>query len=175
MPYIGKLPFGNGRVFVATGYNKWGLSNGTVAALVIADAVAGRPNPWAETFDANRADVGASVKDFVKENLDVVARFAGDRIRHLTGRDPAELAPDEGAVVEAGGRRVGAYRDAEGRLHAVSLVCTHLGCHVNWNPRRALVGLPLPRLALRRRRSHPPRPDCPPPRPRFPRRRAPRR
>ncbi len=134
MPYIGKLPFGNGRVFVATGYNKWGLSNGTVAALILADAVAGRPNPWAETFDANRADLAASAKEFVKENLDVAARFAGDRIRHLVGRDPAELGPDEGAVVEAGGRRVGAYRDAEGRLHAVSLTCTHLGCHVNWNP-----------------------------------------
>ncbi len=134
IPYVGALPFGGGRVWVATGYNKWGLSNGTAAALILADAVAGRPNPWAETFDANRADVVASAKEFVKENLDVAARFAGDRIRHLAGRDPAELRPDEGAVVEADGRRVGAYRDADGRLHAVALTCTHLGCHVNWNP-----------------------------------------
>ncbi len=46
----------------------------------------------------------------------------------------AALKPDEGAIVEADGERVGAYRDAEGRVHAVSLVCTHLGCHVTWNP-----------------------------------------
>jgi glycine/D-amino acid oxidase-like deaminating enzyme/nitrite reductase/ring-hydroxylating ferredoxin subunit len=134
LPYIGKLPFGNGRVWVATGYNKWGLTNGTVAALIIADALAGRANAWAETFDANRADAGASVKEFVKENLDVAARFVGDRIEHLTGEDAAALAPGEGAVVEAGGKRVGAYRDEEGRLHAVALTCTHLGCHVTWNP-----------------------------------------
>ena len=134
MPYVGKLPFGNGRVWVATGYNKWGLTNGTAAAIQIADAVAGRPNAWAETFDANRADVVASAASFVKENLDVAARFVGDRVRHLAGRDPAELGPDEGAVVEADGRTVGAYRDADGKLHGVSLTCTHLGCHVNWNP-----------------------------------------
>ena len=134
MPYVGKLPFGSGRVWVATGYNKWGLTNGTASAIMISDAIAGRPNAWAETFDANRADVVASAKEFVKENLDVAARFAGDRVRHLSGREPATLGPDEGAVVEAGGQTVEAYRDAGGGLHGVSLVCTHLGCHVNWNP-----------------------------------------
>jgi nitrite reductase/ring-hydroxylating ferredoxin subunit len=134
LPYIGKLPFGNGRVWVATGYNKWGLTNGTVAALIIADAFDGRPNAWADTFDANRTDVGASAKEFVKENLDVAARFVGDRIDHLTGADSGALAPGEGAVVEAGTRRVGAFRDEDGALHAVALTCTHLGCHVTWNP-----------------------------------------
>ena len=134
LPYIGKLPFGNGRVWVATGYNKWGLTNGTVAALIVADAVAGHANPWAETFEANRADVGASAKAFVKENLDVAARFVGDRVDHLTGKDAAALAPGGGAIIEADGERVGAFRDEEGRLHAVALTCTHLGCHVTWNP-----------------------------------------
>lgn len=92
------------------------------------------PNLWASTFDANRLDLAPSAKKFVEENLNVAERFVGDRIRHLTGKDVAELGPDEGAVVEASGERVGAYRDAEGELHAVSLVCTHLSCHVTWNP-----------------------------------------
>jgi nitrite reductase/ring-hydroxylating ferredoxin subunit len=131
LPYVGKLPFGDGRVWVATGFNKWGLSNGTAAAAIIADGIAGVPNLWASTFDANRAESAAT---FVEENLNVAARFVGDRIRHLVGKDPAELGPDEGAVVDVGGERVGAYRDAEGQLHAVSLTCTHLGCHVTWNP-----------------------------------------
>ena len=134
LPYVGTLPFGRGRVWVATGYQKWGLTNGTAAALIIRDGIEGRPNPWAETLDANRADVGASAKEFVKENLDVAKHFVGDRIRDLTGEDPEALRPGEGAVVQGDGERVGAYRDEGGRLHAVSLVCTHLGCHVSWNP-----------------------------------------
>ena len=134
LPYVGKLPFGNGRVWVATGYQKWGLTNGTAAALIIRDEIARRPNPWAKTFDANRADVAASAKEFIKENLNTAKRFVGDRIKHLTGTAAGALVPGEGAVVEAGGERVGAYRDEDGQLHAVSLVCTHLGCHVTWNP-----------------------------------------
>jgi glycine/D-amino acid oxidase-like deaminating enzyme/nitrite reductase/ring-hydroxylating ferredoxin subunit len=134
LPYVGRLPFGNGRVWLATGYQKWGLTNGTAAALILRDGIEGRASPWAETFDANRVDVAASAKEFVKENLDVAARFVGDRVKHLSGTAPGALAPGEGAVVEAGDERVGAYRDEDGRLHAVSLACTHLGCHVTWNP-----------------------------------------
>ena len=135
LPYVGKLPLGNGRVWLGTGYQKWGLTNGSAAALMIRDGIEGRPNPWAHTFDANRADVGASAKDFVKENLDVAKRFVCDRVRHLTGVEPEAVAVGKGAIVEAAdGERVGAFRDEEGRLHAVSLTCTHLGCHVTWNP-----------------------------------------
>jgi Rieske Fe-S protein len=134
LPYIGEMPFGAGRVWVATGFNKWGLTNGTAAAAIIADGIGGRPNAWAETFAADRVDVGPSAVKFIEENLDVAARFVGDRLRHLSGKPLDALGRDEGAVVEAGGERVGAYRDAEGRLHGVALVCTHLGCHVTWNP-----------------------------------------
>lgn len=134
LPYVGKLPFGDGRVWVATGFNKWGLTNGTAAAAMIADGIAGHPNLWASTFEANRLDLAESAREFVAVNLNVADRFVGDRIRHLRGKEVSELGPDEGAVVEAAGERVGAYRDAEGGLHAVSLVCTHLGCHVTWNP-----------------------------------------
>ena len=135
LPYVGKLPLGNGRVWLATGYRKWGMTNGSAAALMIRDGIEGRPNPWAETFDANRADVGASARAFVIENLDVAKRFVCDRVRHLTGVEPEAVAAGEGAIVEAAdGERVGAFRDEEGRLHAVSLTCTHLGCHVTWNP-----------------------------------------
>ena len=46
----------------------------------------------------------------------------------------------------------------EGALHAVSAVCTHMGCLVGWNADRPDLGLPLPRLALRAERRGDPRP-----------------
>jgi Rieske Fe-S protein len=30
-------------------------------------------------------------------------------------------------------KKVAAYRDENGRIHARSAVCTHLGCHLHWN------------------------------------------
>ena len=134
LPFVGKLPLGGGRVWTATGYNKWGMTNGTAAAVAIRDAIEGRPNDWAERFDPARLEVTAAAPTFVKENVDVAVRFVCDRIDHLSGVASEALEPGEGAVAEVDGERVGAYRDEDGGLHAVSLVCTHLGCHVTWNP-----------------------------------------
>ncbi|MCI0676213.1 MAG: Rieske 2Fe-2S domain-containing protein [Phycisphaerales bacterium] len=43
------------------------------------------------------------------------------------------IQPDEGKIVSADGQRLAVYRDEKGRLQAVSPVCTHLGCMVEWN------------------------------------------
>ena len=44
-----------------------------------------------------------------------------------------DLQPGEGAIVRAAGEKVAAYRDDDGVLHAVSPVCTHMGCLVSFN------------------------------------------
>jgi Rieske Fe-S protein len=108
------------------------MTNGTAAAIVLADRLLGRDNPWAPTFDPNRFRPPAGVGSLVRENVDVGVRFVRDRLRRPRRR-PDDLAPDEGAMVEHAGERVGAYRDADGELHLVSPVCTHLGCWTRWN------------------------------------------
>ena len=47
VPYIGPLPRGRGRVFAATGYDKWGMTNAVAAALGIAAEILGDgPPAW---------------------------------------------------------------------------------------------------------------------------------
>lgn len=41
--------------------------------------------------------------------------------------------PGQGDVVEVNGKKVAVYRDHDGTVRAVSAVCTHLGCIVEWN------------------------------------------
>jgi glycine/D-amino acid oxidase-like deaminating enzyme len=41
-------------VWVASGFKKWGLSNGVVAASIVTDGIIGRDNAWAEVFDVKR-------------------------------------------------------------------------------------------------------------------------
>jgi glycine/D-amino acid oxidase-like deaminating enzyme/nitrite reductase/ring-hydroxylating ferredoxin subunit len=135
VPYIGRLAPGADRLFVVTGLKKWGMTHAVVAAMLIGDAVAGRDNPWAAAFDATRLNPKASASSFARENVNVAARFVGDRLSNvLRPGDPAALKPGEGAVVRIGGRTAAAYRDEDGELHAVSPTCTHLGCHVAFNP-----------------------------------------
>jgi glycine/D-amino acid oxidase-like deaminating enzyme/nitrite reductase/ring-hydroxylating ferredoxin subunit len=133
VPYIGKLRRGSDRLYVATGFNKWGMTSGTIAGVVICDQILGRENPWSELFDPNRVKPVASASQFVKENVNVARRFVADRITQRSSASPEELAPGEGVVRSAGARQIAIARDSRGTLHAVSARCTHMGCIVHWN------------------------------------------
>lgn len=132
LPYIGTMPLSGEHVWVATGFNAWGMTNGTLAGLVLADLVSGRPNPYAELYAPDRATLRASAGKAAKENADVARELIGGMLRpSLTGMD--ELQPGEAGVFLRAEGRTAAYRDDEGTLHAVSARCTHLGCTVRWN------------------------------------------
>lgn len=130
LPYIGRLTPLTKRLRVATGFAKWGLTKGTLAAMILTDEILGRPNPWAQTYDASRLDVTRSFADLVTENARVGARFIGDR---LSARTLDSIQKGGGAVVRNGLSQLAVHRDDGGQLHALSARCTHLGCIVAWN------------------------------------------
>jgi len=132
VPYVGRSPRMT-RTFVATGFKKWGLTNGTAAAQILADLIAGRDNPWIEAFDATRIGDADTVKKLVEQNLHVGKRFVKDRVARLGAGSVAHLEPGDGGMVDIDGDTVGAYRDATGAVHAVSITCTHMGCTLHWN------------------------------------------
>jgi glycine/D-amino acid oxidase-like deaminating enzyme/nitrite reductase/ring-hydroxylating ferredoxin subunit len=134
LPYIGRLRRGDDRLFVATGFAKWGMTKGTLAAVIIRDAVLGRANEWADLYDAQRIDLRRSARTLAVENAKVASRFAVDRVRPRPGREDVErLAPGEGTVARVGGRHYAVYRDDAGKLEVLSARCTHLGCIVGWS------------------------------------------
>ncbi len=133
VPFIGPAGPGASRVFVATGFKKWGMSTAAVAAMILRDRIGGQENPWARFFDSTRIDPKGEARSVVKENVDVAKRFVGDRLRARTAPEATGLPPGEGGICELDGERVAAFRDDDGRLHTVSPRCTHLGCFVDWN------------------------------------------
>jgi glycine/D-amino acid oxidase-like deaminating enzyme/nitrite reductase/ring-hydroxylating ferredoxin subunit len=133
VPYIGRLIPGYGRLHVATGFKKWGMTHSAVAAMLLRDQITGRPNPWSGFFKATRLSPLASVKELTVHNLDVSLRFVGDRLQTLLPPPLQELARGEAGIRQLNGEKVAAYRDQDDRLHAVSARCTHLGCLVVWN------------------------------------------
>jgi nitrite reductase/ring-hydroxylating ferredoxin subunit len=132
LPYVGRQSSGAGRVWVATGFNHWGMTNGMVAAQILRDGILGRANAWAELYRATRVKAGTSAPAFLKENLDVARHWVGDRLG-ADERRPEQLRSGEGAVLKVGGERIAVSRDEAGGLQAVSCICTHLGCTVAWN------------------------------------------
>jgi len=130
VPYVGRLSPFSKSILVATGFRKWGYANGSAAALMLCDRISGRPNPWASTFDSTRLGPPQAAYSYVRENANVGRRFALDRLKRSSA---AGVAAGEGAVVRDGLGQAAVHRDDEGRLHAVSARCTHLGCIVDWN------------------------------------------
>ena len=80
LPYIGRILPTSHRVWLATGFRKWGMTNGTVAGMILRDLIGGRDNPWAAVFDATRLAPGKSVRTLMRENVDVGKRLVADRL-----------------------------------------------------------------------------------------------
>jgi Rieske Fe-S protein len=133
VPYVGPVTPRTDRVLMATGFAKWGMTGGTAAALMLADRLLDRPNGWGKLFDPNRVKPRAAVGRFVEENAQVAVRFFGDRLTKRGERPIEDLQPGEGDIVRHEGEKVAGYRDDDGALIAVTPVCSHLGCQVNWN------------------------------------------
>ena len=132
LPFIGRHP-GARHVHDGTGFAGNGMTFGTLAGMVLADAVRQVPNPWAALFDARRVRPLAQARRFVAENADVAARLARNRVRRGERADVTTLRPGEGRLVREGGKMLAVSRRLDGSLSVRSAVCPHLGCHVQWN------------------------------------------
>ncbi|MEU4447080.1 FAD-dependent oxidoreductase [Actinosynnema sp. NPDC050801] len=132
LPMIGSYLPGSTTLYGATGFMKWGLSNGTMAAELLTDLVVGRENPLTARFSPHRVTPGATPK-LAKLNAKVAVDLVGDRLKSAEVDTVADVPVGEARVVKDGTGKAGVYRDEEGGVHGVSLRCTHLGCLVRFN------------------------------------------
>lgn len=55
IPYIGQYSKNTENMYVATGFNKWGITSSMAAALILTDMVQGKANDFAEVFSPQRS------------------------------------------------------------------------------------------------------------------------
>lgn len=129
VPYYGPVP-GSERVYAATGFNKWGMTNGVAAAHAIASYILGEPRGWAETLIEQ---VGSA-----PETLQTVSSVAGHLVKDWLAAETTsssaadDLEEGDGVVVNEGMAPVAVSR-VKGQTCRVSGVCTHLGGVLDWN------------------------------------------
>ena len=131
-PFVGWSSSGEQAILVATGFNAWGISNGTAAAMILADLATGREHRWTELYDARRVKPLAGGAEFARGNAEVAANLVGGYLKRKLDSF-SDLAAGEAAILRIDGRNVAGYRDESGQLHAVAAACTHMGCIVGWN------------------------------------------
>ncbi len=129
LPMVDTLPWSKGRVQVATGYHKWGMTNAVAAALRLVGMLGGEKPAWAEPLRS----VGAGCLDAAKTNLEVAQQLAAGWIRAESWALP-EQAPAEGrGILGRLGGRPACRSTVAGQTCTVSAVCTHLGGVLAWN------------------------------------------
>lgn len=132
VPHIGRYAASRPNWYVATGFQKWGMTTSMVSAMILRDMICGKENPYAQVFDPGRfeaaalpgmaADGGQALKGLVKRFFQIPAEAA------------SEIPPGHGGIVFLNGEKVGVYKEDNGTLHAVDIRCPHLGCQLEWNP-----------------------------------------
>lgn len=129
-PMIGGYTPVSAHLHVATGFAKWGLTGGTMAAGIIADRIAGDGGDT--VFSPHRVSP-RGLPTLARTNAGVAADLVADRLTPGQASSATEVPVGEARVVRSGTDRTGVYRDGDGTLHAVSMRCTHLGCLVRFN------------------------------------------
>ena len=130
LPYAGYINSDYRNIFIATGYRKWGLTNGIAAAMIIKDLILDGTSPYEELYGHLRV-MDIVNFNFLKENADVAVQLISGKLKIGETEIPDETGT--GIVVNVGGKRCGYYREEEGDFYLVDITCPHMGCELKWN------------------------------------------
>lgn len=122
LPYIGKV---KNNLFIGTGYNTWGITNGTIAGKIISDLILNNKNIYSDIFNPNRStplmsiltDVISSAKPYIENKIIKNKNYLKGRV----------------LFTKIKGKDVGIYYDDNNKKHIVYNKCPHLKCNLIFN------------------------------------------
>jgi glycine/D-amino acid oxidase-like deaminating enzyme/nitrite reductase/ring-hydroxylating ferredoxin subunit len=144
IPFVGALPRGRGKVYMATGYDKWGMTNAAAASLRLTAELTDAEQPgWAKVW-GTRITTPSDFAEGAVHNAEVGVEIVKGWAHVLTGAPSEAPAEGDGVVTRApdGLAPVGTST-VDGKTCAVSAVCPHLGGVVSWNDQEKTWDCPL--------------------------------
>ncbi|MGE2835341.1 FAD-dependent oxidoreductase [Mycobacterium sp. SMC-4] len=130
LPYVGPLLPKLENILVATGFDKWGMTNGVAAALALAARILGGRMDWAQAFQSWSSQELGGVPTAVEFNAKVGLHLALGYVKPLV---PSGAPADGQGSVRGMPWHLQAESNVDGTRRAVSPVCPHLGGIVSWN------------------------------------------
>ncbi len=132
IPYAGRYRQMDGNIYLACGFNKWGMTGCMASARILARLIASGEEE-SSVFSPSRSDFSFQSPEIFRQAGDTVSNFLKGYFS-VPSKSLPQLQPGEGGVVDYSGSKIGALRDEEGSLHAVETVCPHMHCPLKWNP-----------------------------------------
>lgn len=132
IPYIGRYSSETPNIYVATGFNKWGMTSSMVSAMIISDMILEKENDFSEIFSPRRFDLSLSINNIANDLIETAKNFIAQKVS-IPSSEIEHIKNGHGGIIEYNGDKVGVYKDKEGKEFFVSTKCTHLGCQLSWN------------------------------------------
>ena len=132
VPYIGDFSNLMPHLYIATGYKKWGMTTAHVAAKIIKDRILGIENEYNEIYKATRMAPLKNHAEFGNMLKQTVYSLGINKLKTPKYKFK-DLKKNSGGVVEYKGKKLGIYKDNNGKIFAVKPYCKHLGCELSWN------------------------------------------
>lgn len=132
IPYIGEFSNLWPNVYVATGFKKWGMTSSNIAANIITDKILKKENKYENVFKSTRLKPIKNYEELGNMLKEVSYSVLINKLKNIK-EEIKDVKQGEGKIVEIEGKKVGVYRDIEGKVYLVKPYCTHLGCELSWN------------------------------------------
>lgn len=124
IPYIGRI---DNNMFVLTGFNKWGNTNGIIGGKIISDLILNLNNDYQEVFDPKRSLSFLKIKNLLVYNTLVMSRYILNKVK-----SNQTFYDNNVKIKDINGKKCGIYTDEKGD-HIVSNICPHMKCNLVFN------------------------------------------
>ena len=125
LPFIGSV---DKNLFICTGFNKWGNTNGTIAGKIISDIINNNENNYVDLFNPKRRLSIDKIKNLFLYNIDVGSRYILNKVC-----SNKSYYGDNVRIEYINGKKCGIYIDKDGNKHVVSNICPHMKCNLVFN------------------------------------------
>lgn len=132
MPYIGKYSKNATNIFVATGFNKWGMTSSMLSAMILTDILCNKNNKYLKLFSPSRFNFLSSIGNILNNSLTSIHGLFLKRI-FITRIAAKKLENNSSTIVKYKGQYLGIYKDYNGKVFTIDARCPHLGCILSFN------------------------------------------
>lgn len=127
LPWIGILDQKRPNLYIGTGYQAWGMTNGTIAGKILGDLIQGIENPYTKLFSPLR-----SMKPNVIPALTNGFEYLKAYSKTYFDKNP-KFNASHAMILKINGIDCGVYIDQDGKRHIVRNLCPHLKCKLVFN------------------------------------------
>ena len=118
LPYIGKI---DNNLYIATAYNAWGMTNGTIASKIISDLIINNKSEYESLFNPKRCNINLITSSFLGSFSYLKAYAKSIFIKH----NPY--------YIKIKNIMYGVYKDENNKIHYIKLICPHMKCSLVFN------------------------------------------